>query len=230
MTSAPRPDDDPDAAIVIDDAHLLADEELDRARRAGVRSGRDGRRRRRTAHPTPGAAGAGHRAGARESGDIARLADAPRGRRGGRPGDRRPPANGNRSGPDGLDRRPAVPVASGDGRCGITATASLRRTPSSQAAKFALIERLRRVEEPVLDTLLVSSLSPELGARRRRCGASARLPTRRDGWSTARAPADSSSPRTARRFCDRSTSASPRSSAPHAITTSRSHCCARRSN
>ena len=32
-----------------------------------------------------------------------------------------------------------------------------------QAAKFALIERLRRVDEPVLDTLLVSSLSPELG-------------------------------------------------------------------
>ena len=28
ITHAPRPDDDPDAAIVIDDAHLLADEEL----------------------------------------------------------------------------------------------------------------------------------------------------------------------------------------------------------
>jgi DNA-binding CsgD family transcriptional regulator len=32
-----------------------------------------------------------------------------------------------------------------------------------QAARFALIERLRRLDEPVLDTLLVSSLSPELG-------------------------------------------------------------------
>jgi DNA-binding CsgD family transcriptional regulator len=32
------------------------------------------------------------------------------------------------------------------------------------AAKFALIERLRRLDEPVLDALLVSSLSPELGA------------------------------------------------------------------
>ena len=30
MTRAPRAGDDPDAAIVIDDAHLLADEELDR--------------------------------------------------------------------------------------------------------------------------------------------------------------------------------------------------------
>jgi DNA-binding CsgD family transcriptional regulator len=32
-----------------------------------------------------------------------------------------------------------------------------------QAARFALIERLRRLDEPVLDTLLVSSLSPDLG-------------------------------------------------------------------
>jgi len=32
-----------------------------------------------------------------------------------------------------------------------------------QAAEFALIERLRRLDKPVLDTLLVSSLSPELG-------------------------------------------------------------------
>ena len=31
------------------------------------------------------------------------------------------------------------------------------------AARFALIERLRRLDEPVLDTLLVSSLSPDLG-------------------------------------------------------------------
>ena len=29
MTRAPRADDDPDAAIVIDDAHLLADAELE---------------------------------------------------------------------------------------------------------------------------------------------------------------------------------------------------------
>jgi DNA-binding CsgD family transcriptional regulator len=32
-----------------------------------------------------------------------------------------------------------------------------------QAAKFALIERLRHLDEPLLDTLLVSSLSPDLG-------------------------------------------------------------------
>jgi DNA-binding CsgD family transcriptional regulator len=36
-------------------------------------------------------------------------------------------------------------------------------TAIMQAAKFALIERLRRLDEPLLDTLLVSSLSPDLG-------------------------------------------------------------------
>ena len=32
-----------------------------------------------------------------------------------------------------------------------------------RAARVALVERLRRVDEAVLDTLLMSSLSPELG-------------------------------------------------------------------
>jgi DNA-binding CsgD family transcriptional regulator len=52
--------------------------------------------------------------------------------------------------------RPAIAAASSpDGEAPATAI--------MQAAKFALIERLRRLDEPVLDTLLVSSLSPELG-------------------------------------------------------------------
>ena len=50
----------------------------------------------------------------------------------------------------------------------MTAAGSAGGEPAAnaavEAARFALIERLRRVEEPVLDTLLVSSLSPELGA------------------------------------------------------------------
>lgn len=46
-------------------------------------------------------------------------------------------------------------VVSGDGAAAADAVA--------RAAKVALIERLRRVEEPVLDTLLLSSLSQELG-------------------------------------------------------------------
>jgi len=48
----------------------------------------------------------------------------------------------------------------------IAAAPDAREEPATaimQAAKFALIERLRRLDEPVLDTLLVSSLSPELG-------------------------------------------------------------------
>jgi DNA-binding CsgD family transcriptional regulator len=51
---------------------------------------------------------------------------------------------------------PAISAAgSPDGEAPATAIVS--------AAKFALIERLRRLDEPVLDTLLVLSLSPELG-------------------------------------------------------------------
>ena len=52
--------------------------------------------------------------------------------------------------------QPAIAAAaSRDGEAPATAIA--------QAAKFALIERLRRLNEPVLDTLLVTSLSPDLG-------------------------------------------------------------------
>ena len=52
--------------------------------------------------------------------------------------------------------QPAIAAAaSPDGEAPATAIA--------QAAKFALIDRLRRLDEPVLDTLLVSSLSPDLG-------------------------------------------------------------------
>jgi DNA-binding CsgD family transcriptional regulator len=52
--------------------------------------------------------------------------------------------------------RPAIAAAGApDGEAPGAAIAS--------AARFALIERLRRIEEPVLDTLLISSLSPELG-------------------------------------------------------------------
>ncbi|MGB7509623.1 MAG: LuxR family transcriptional regulator, partial [Mycobacterium sp.] len=47
--------------------------------------------------------------------------------------------------------RPALSAA-GDGPSAVR-----------QAARFALIERLRRLDERVLDTLLISSLSPDLG-------------------------------------------------------------------
>ena len=52
--------------------------------------------------------------------------------------------------------RPAITAAvSPNGEAAVNAIV--------EAAKFALIERLRRVDEPVLDTLLLSSLSPDLG-------------------------------------------------------------------
>ena len=55
------------------------------------------------------------------------------------------------------------------------------------AAKFALIERLRRVDEPVLDTLLVSSLSPDLVPTTWRRVV---LSSRHRSWWTAPVPAD----------------------------------------
>ena len=74
----------------------------------------------------------------------------------------------------------------------MTAAGSAGGEPAAnaivEAARFALIERLRRVEEPVLDTLLVSSLSPELGAD----DVAAALHLGSDeahGWSTAPARA-----------------------------------------
>ncbi|MCW2689655.1 MAG: response regulator containing a CheY-like receiver domain and an DNA-binding domain [Mycobacterium sp.] len=49
----------------------------------------------------------------------------------------------------------------------VAAAASPDQDPpanaAARAARFALIERLRRADEPVLDTLLIASLSPELG-------------------------------------------------------------------
>ena len=78
--------------------------------------------------------------------------------------------------------QPAIAAAaSRDGEAPATAI--------MQAAKFALIERLRRLDEPVLDTLLVSSLSPDLGpddvAATLRVGAAGRA----EPLSTAPAPA-----------------------------------------
>lgn len=45
----------------------------------------------------------------------------------------------------------------------ITAAIDGETSAIAQAASFTLIERLRRLDEPVLDTLLVTSLSPDLG-------------------------------------------------------------------
>jgi DNA-binding CsgD family transcriptional regulator len=163
ITRAPRPDDDPGAAIVIDDAHLLADEELVSLAE-------------RVADPSATVVVAAEPLTQRPA--LRALATAL---------ERENPVItlGSLTTPDVAEAaalatggHPAAEVIralmfSTAGlpflvRPAITAASSPGADPPAkvvvEAAKFALIERLRRVEEPVLDALLVSSLSPELGA------------------------------------------------------------------
>lgn len=161
LTRPPRAGDDPPAAVVIDDAHLLTDEEL-------------GRLTDRVADPVStvvvGAEPLAHRTALRAlataierenpivslgpwaPADVARMAAETFGAP--------PPSEIVRSlmiATAGLPflLRPAIEAAAGDGEA--PATMILR------AADVALIERLRRLDEPTLDTLLVSSLSRDLG-------------------------------------------------------------------
>ena len=162
MTRAPRAGDDPAAAIVIDDAHLLADEELEQLaervsdpgstvvvaaepliQRQALRALATVLERENPVitlgalTPPDVTEAAGLAAGGQPATEIVRalmLSTA------------------------GLPflLRPAITAAvSPNGEAAVNAIV--------EAAKFALIERLRRVDEPVLDTLLVSSLSPDLG-------------------------------------------------------------------
>jgi DNA-binding CsgD family transcriptional regulator len=162
VTRVPRDDDDRDAAIVIDDAHLLTDEELDQlaervsdprstvviaaeplAHQAALRAFATAMERQSPVISL----------GSLAPSEVNQAATAAIGTP--------PPTEIVRAlmvSTAGLPflLRPAIAAAvSPDGEPPATAVV--------QAAKFALIERLRRVEEPVLDTLLVSSLSPELG-------------------------------------------------------------------
>ena len=162
MTRAPRAGDDPTAAIVIDDAHLLADEELEQLaervsdpgstvvvaaepliQRQALRALATSLERENPVitlgalTPPEVTEAAGLATGGQPATEIVRalmLSTA------------------------GLPflLRPAITAAvSPNGEPAVNAIV--------EAAKFALIERLRRVDEPVLDTLLVSSLSPGLG-------------------------------------------------------------------
>jgi DNA-binding CsgD family transcriptional regulator len=161
LTRAPRPDDTPDAAVVIDDAHFLGDHEL-----AAVTE--------RVAIPgstvVVATEAVAHRAALRtlatalqRENPVVALGPLT-------PAEitKTAAALGVAASPDmvrsvmvataGLPflARPAIAAAGApDGESPATAV--------QQAAKFMLIERLRRIDEPVLDTLLVSSLSPELG-------------------------------------------------------------------
>ncbi len=170
LTRPPRDGDDSAAAVVIDDAHLLDDEEL-------------GRLGELVANPASTVVVAAqplvHHAGLRSlvvtierenpvvslgalsAADVNRIATETLGA----------PTTSeiNRSlmvATAGLPflLQPAIAAAaSPDGEDAKTGGTSRLRGTIMQAAKFALIERLRRLDEPVLDTLLVSSLSPELG-------------------------------------------------------------------
>ncbi len=162
ITRAPRAGDDPDAAIVIDDAHLLADDELERLverlsdPRTTVVVAAEPLTQRQ---PLRALATALEREnpvvslGSLTASDVAEAAASATGA---------PSATGlvealmvSTAGLPFL-LRPALAVAVSPN--GVPAADAIM-----EAAGFALVERLRRVDEPVLDTLLVSSLSPELG-------------------------------------------------------------------
>ncbi len=162
VTRSPRSDDDFGAAIVIDDVHLLDDEELghlvDRVTDTGTTV-------------VVAAEPLAHRPALRALATAVEREN---------PVVSLGPLNGaevNRAAAETLGTavepalvrslmvataglpfllRPAIAAAaSPDGESPATVVV--------QAAKFALIERLRRLDEPVLDTLLVCSLSADLG-------------------------------------------------------------------
>jgi DNA-binding CsgD family transcriptional regulator len=162
VTRPPRDGDDPGAAVVIDDAQLLDDNEL-------------GQLVERVADPATtvvvAAEPLAHQASLRalataieRENPVVTLGALT-------------PAEVNRTAAETLGVPPAPEIV----RSLMVATAGLPfllgpaiaaagspdgeapATAIVSAAKFALIERLRRLDEPVLDTLLVSSLSPELG-------------------------------------------------------------------
>ncbi|GFG52919.1 helix-turn-helix transcriptional regulator [Mycolicibacterium agri] len=162
LTRAPRPGDDPAAAVVIDDAHLLADEELEQlvARVSDSTSTVMIAAEPLTQAPAlrvlSTALGRENPVIALGALSGAEVADEVRVVTG-----IQPPAEVVRAlmvSTAGLPflLRPAIAAVaspSGDGIANAVA----------DAARFALIERLRRLDEPVLDTMLVLSLSPDLG-------------------------------------------------------------------
>ncbi|OBB18652.1 helix-turn-helix transcriptional regulator [Mycobacteriaceae bacterium 1482268.1] len=162
LTRAPRPGDVSTAAFVIDDAHLLADDELEQLTE-------------RVSDPGSTVVVAAEPLAHRQA--LRALATALQ---------RENPviSLGSLTPPDVTE---AVTLATGSHptmevvralmvstaglpfllRPAMAAAVSANGQPAVnaivEAARFALIERLRRVDESVLDTLLVSSLSPELG-------------------------------------------------------------------
>ena len=162
MTRAPRAGDDPQAAIVIDDAHLLADEDLEQL---AERVSDPASTMVVAAEPLIQRQALRKLAIALERENpvitLGALAPADVGEAAGSAAAGLPATEFVRAltlSTAGLPflLRPAIAAAvSPNGEPVVNAIV--------EAARFALIERLRRVDEPVLDTLLVSSLSPGLG-------------------------------------------------------------------
>ncbi len=163
LTRPPRSSDEPGAAVVIDDAHLLDDAELDQlvdratdpastivvaaqplAHRPALRTLATAIERENPVvslgalSPPDVAHHAAEILGAAPTPEIIRALMV------------------STAGLPFLLQPAIAATASREGEAPATAIA--------QAAKFALIDRLRRLNEPVLDTLLVTSLSPDLGA------------------------------------------------------------------
>jgi DNA-binding CsgD family transcriptional regulator len=163
MTRAPQADDDPNAAIVIDDAHLLSDAELDeltdRVSDPGstVVIATEPLRQRPSLRALATALERQNPVislGSLTPQDVTHAAA--------RAMSTAPPMEVVRAlmvSTAGLPflLGPAIAAA-------VSANGESAASAIVQAARFALIERLRRVEEPVVDSLLVSSLSPELGS------------------------------------------------------------------
>jgi DNA-binding CsgD family transcriptional regulator len=161
VTRPPRAGDPPDAAVVIDDAHLLDDDELNELVERVSEPGSTIVATEALAHRP--ALRALATAMERENPVVSLGSLAP--------------ADVNREAAAALDMTPTPEIV----RTLMTSTAGLpfllrpaiaaASAPDGEspamtiaaAAKFALIDRLRRLDEPVLDALLVSSLSPELG-------------------------------------------------------------------
>ena len=214
VTRAPQPGDPAGAAVVIDDAHLLSGDELGRLTElAGEQDttlviateprDQDGDLRALTVaieRQRPRLA-----LGPLTAGEAARLLTDPSGHP--------PPA----------DLVATLMTATGGIPALVSAVIAAPRPHAApaitQGALFALIERLRRLDEAELDALLITSLSSGIGCRRRRRGTRRTWWSRRACWSTGSAPPDWSSPRTRPGSCDRCTARSRRSSAPPATTT-----------
>lgn len=134
LTRPPRADDPVDAAVVVDDAHLLTDAELLRLAECATEPG-----------TTLVVATELHEQNAAlRAVTTAIERDRPRVLLG-----PLPVAENLRASTAGLPF--LIRAASGDAQ------------PPTEAAKFALLERLRRLDERLLDTLLIMSLNQELG-------------------------------------------------------------------